>query len=223
MTEKQQVEKQTPEQIAIKERAQKITNHLQEVKEKRLTFINLLMSTKRDGIENLIQFLDRNEFFKSPASAKYHNSIHGGLCDHSLNVYNNYLTLQELKEEFKRPADSVILMCLLHDLCKINNYKIQTMWRKDDNNKWEKYNGYTYNDVVNLGHGAKSLIIAQAFIKLTDDEISAIFWHMGPENEAKNYYSAAAQNKAIYCLHFADLLSAQIDEANSIDEDLIFI
>ena len=60
-------------------------------------FIELLEKyVKRDGIENLITYLDeQSDFFTSPASTKYHGSYEGGLVEHSLNVY--YSLLDEMK------------------------------------------------------------------------------------------------------------------------------
>ena len=54
-------------------------------------FIELLISTKREGVEELIQYLQKTDFFKAPASTKYHGSYEGGLVDHCLNVYDSIL------------------------------------------------------------------------------------------------------------------------------------
>ena len=49
-------------------------------------FIELLRSTKREGIEKLIDFLEKTDFFTAPASTRFHMSCEGGLLQHSLNV-----------------------------------------------------------------------------------------------------------------------------------------
>ena len=52
-------------------------------------FVKILREKiKRDGIEDLINYLEKSDFFTAPASAKYHCDREGGLCEHSLNVYN---------------------------------------------------------------------------------------------------------------------------------------
>lgn len=51
-------------------------------------FIELLRSTKREGIEKLIDFLEKTDFFTAPASTRFHMSCEGGLLQHSLNVYD---------------------------------------------------------------------------------------------------------------------------------------
>ena len=50
-------------------------------------FINLLRSTNREGIEEVIQFLERTDFYKAPASTRFHGSYEGGLLEHSMKVY----------------------------------------------------------------------------------------------------------------------------------------
>ena len=51
-------------------------------------FIELLRSTKREGIENLLNFLEKSDFYTAPASTRFHGNYDGGLLDHSLNVYD---------------------------------------------------------------------------------------------------------------------------------------
>lgn len=86
---------------------------------------NLLLSVKREGMSELVKWLtDETDFFTSPASTKYHGNYIGGLADHSLNCFDS-LTL--LNSEFRDketayPADTIIVVALLHDLCKANTY-----------------------------------------------------------------------------------------------------
>lgn len=177
-------------------------------------FIELLISTQREGIENLIQWLEKEtDFFTAPASTKYHLTYEGGLLEHSLNVY------EELKDELGFPddnvPDSVVIVSLLHDICKANYYQIDKKWQKNEKNEWEEVPYYSTNDLFPLGHGEKSVILLQRFIELTDDEIMAIRWHMGSFeskdnykylNEAFNHYSLALE------LHIADLKATYFRE-----------
>ena len=78
--------------------------------------VALLKDVKREGIENLIDFLDRTDFYTAPASTKFHNAFEGGLAEHSLNVYK---ALKELTKG-KWEEDTLRIVGLLHDLCKIN-------------------------------------------------------------------------------------------------------
>jgi 23S rRNA maturation-related 3'-5' exoribonuclease YhaM len=44
---------------------------------------------KREGADKLLEYLmsPQSDFFTAPASARFHSSYEGGLCDHSINVY----------------------------------------------------------------------------------------------------------------------------------------
>ena len=127
-------------------------------------FIELLRSTKREGIEKLIDFLEKTDFFTAPASTRFHSSYEGGLLQHSLNVYDCLAGLgtttgdvQEFQTAGMRldsiPQESIIIVALLHDLCKVNFYATEMRWRKDANNKWEQYPVYAVNDRNPYGHG----------------------------------------------------------------------
>ena len=84
--------------------------------------IDLLKSTKREDIENLIAFLEKSDFFEAPASTQYHLAYPGGLAEHSLNVYECANSLN-LKYGDSYPEASIIIAALTHDFCKINFYK----------------------------------------------------------------------------------------------------
>jgi hypothetical protein len=149
-------------------------------------FIERLLSTQREGMENVISNLERLGFFTAPASTKFHLSIPGGLMLHSWNVCNTALMLRDqmilMKPELqdKLPTDSVIIASLLHDVCKSDIYKETLLNRKNDQGFWEKVPGYEA-DCSNfpMGHGEKSVIMLITMgLKLTKDEMLAIRWHM---------------------------------------------
>lgn len=149
-------------------------------------FIEKLLSTGREGMENVIKHLDRLGFFVAPASTKFHLSVKGGLMEHSWNVCNTALMLREqmiqMKPELaeKLPEQSVIIASLLHDICKSNIYKETLLNRKNDQGYWEKVPGYDVDySGLPLGHGEKSVIMLLTLgLKLTKDEMLAIRWHM---------------------------------------------
>ena len=149
-------------------------------------FKGKLLSTKRDGMENVIKHLDRWGFFTAPASTKFHLNVKGGLMQHSWNVCNTALMLREqmiqMKPELaqKLPVESVIIASLLHDVCKSNIYKDAILNRKNDQGIWEKVPGYEVDySSLPLGHGEKSVIMLLTLgLKLTKDEMLAIRWHM---------------------------------------------
>ena len=151
-------------------------------------FIELLRSTNRDGIENLISWLtEKSDFFNAPSSTIYHGNFAGGLCQHSLNVYYAAKKFYETYKELSLPEkdiadikeDNIIIAALLHDLCKANFYSAVQKWHKNEDNTWTKYFSYKIDEKLPLGHGPKSIFIAQTFIRLTGAELCAIMWHMG--------------------------------------------
>ncbi|MEW9093977.1 MAG: HD domain-containing protein [Clostridiaceae bacterium] len=186
---------------------------IQEVKEK---IIILLSDTKRNGIEKVIKYLEENDFFIAPASTNYHGNYEGGLAEHSLNVY------EILKEKNKLydlglSEETITIAAILHDTCKVNLYHKCTKNRKNEKTqKWESYEGYGFEDDFPVGHGEKSIIRLQQFIKLTREEIFMIRWHMGTGNE--NWQNANAISKCFseckgaLALHTADMEASYILE-----------
>ena len=137
-------------------------------------------------MENVIERLEEQGFFKAPASTKFHLNYEGGLLEHSMNVCDMALELRELiirKKEGLRvslPKESVIIAALLHDVCKADIYKPAVKRQKNEHGIWCDVPGYDV-DYSNfpVGHGEKSVIwLLQNGLKLTADEIMAIRWHM---------------------------------------------
>jgi hypothetical protein len=88
-------------------------------------------------------------------------------------------------------------------------------WRKDENNKWEQYAVYTVSDKVPYGHGEKSVMMIEQFMKLKGYERFAIRWHMG-YTEPKDLYMQVGQAIEMYpivlALHEADLEASALLE-----------
>lgn len=154
-------------------------------------FIELLKSTNREGIENLLAFLEKTDFYVAPASTKYHGAYKGGLLEHSMKVY------EILKEKIKNEKldvkeDTIIISALLHDICKLNFYKVDYRNSKNEKGEWEKVPYYTIDDTIPYGHGEKSVMMISEYIKLTNEEKYAIRWHMG-FTEPKELYGTIGQ------------------------------
>lgn len=153
-------------------------------------FDNLLTSTGREGIDKVLTYLDRAGFYTAPASVQRHGSHDGGLLEHSLNVYNTAMALRPAfiainpDTEKDLPQESIAIAALLHDVCKANFYYKKDKWRKDANNRWERYDGYDCDYTrFPAGHGEKSVImLLRLGMTLTNDEVLAIRWHMGAWN-----------------------------------------
>ncbi len=172
-------------------------------------FIKLLRDTNREGIEDLIQFLEKTDFFKAPASTRYHGNYEGGLVEHSMKVYEILKSkVSNSSLELNVSDDTVILVALLHDICKTNYYKVDYRNAKNERGEWEKVPYYTTDDSIPYGHGEKSVMMITEYMKLTSEEKYAIRWHMG-FTEPKELYGTIGLAYKKYplalLLHEADL------------------
>ena len=171
--------------------------------------IELLKSTNRPGIENLIAFMQKSDFFKAPASTRFHGCFEGGLAEHSMKVYE--ILKQKVKNSvinLNVPKESIIIIGILHDICKVNYYKVDYRNVKNALGVWEKVPYYTVEDTIPYGHGEKSVMMLCEYIKLTNEEKYSIRWHMG-YTEPKELYATIGEAYKKYPLalltHEADL------------------
>lgn len=143
-------------------------------------FVEICASINRPGMDDLMAWLERSDFYTAPASSRFHGDYKGGLLEHSLNVYDKLTGYVSKYPELEISPETVAVVALFHDLTKVNYYSVSTKNVKDDETGvWHKEPFYKTDDKLPLGHGEKSVIILQSFIKLTRDEIFAIRWHMG--------------------------------------------
>ncbi|MCA5576594.1 HD domain-containing protein [Enterocloster clostridioformis] len=178
--------------------------------EMKKAFIMILAAVERPGITDLLGWLETTDFYTAPASTKYHGAYKGGLLEHSLNVYERLLKLAAGYD-----LDSIAIVGLLHDLCKAEFYKESTRNQKDEQGKWQQVPCYTFNDQFPAGHGEKSVMLIMRFIRLTDEEIMAINWHMGGfDIRAHGYGLQEAWGKYPLAVmaHIADLEATWLDE-----------
>ena len=145
----------------------------------------------REGANELLAYLmgPNSDFFTAPASTRYHSAYEGGLLEHSLNVYEclkDYLARNRVKNEYglSYSDESIAIVALLHDLCKVNVYKVSTRNVKDPvTGQWRATPYYEFDDKLPYGHGEKSVYIISGYMKLTREEAFAIRYHMGFSNE----------------------------------------
>jgi len=181
-------------------------------------FAKLLRATNREGYDQLLQTLGgKTDFKTAPASHKHHLAIKGGLCQHSLNVNKYALHLCTLVG-ISLPSDSITIASLLHDLCKIHFYKIKAELDKEHKDKtgdWRKREMYVVEDKFPMGHGEKSVILAQQYgIKLNIDEALAVRWHMGfssPDSQSMAFKQAWS-NPLVQIVAMADQLAVTYED-----------
>lgn len=138
----------------------------------------------REGSDKLLEYLEKSDFFTAPASTRFHGAYPGGLVEHSLNVYDclkDYMSRPRVNEIYKVEAseESIAIVALLHDLCKVNCYKLGSRNVKGTDGVWQQVPSYDYLDNLPYGHGEKSVYIINGFIRLSRDEAFAIRFHMG--------------------------------------------
>lgn len=197
-------------------------------------FMELLRSTNREGVEDLLAALEDMGFFTAPASSNHHLNVEGGLVEHSLNTCKAALMVWEgmtglepgLVKEVDR--ESVIIASLLHDVCKSDIYFRTIKKRKTALGTWEDSEGYkvSYKNFP-MGHGEKSVILLLCNgLALTDDEMLAIRWHMGAWGINMNSYEDqrcfdASQKlyPLVTIIQTADKLAANILERDGADLD----
>lgn len=159
-------------------------------------FLMLLRSVNREGMDELINFIEKSDFFKAPASTRFHGSYEGGLLEHSLNVYK--LLCEKVKNcpvEINVSQDSLIIIGLLHDICKANFYKVDYRNAKNALGVWEKVPYFAVEDTIPYGHGEKSVMMITEYMKLTPEEKYSIRWHMGYTEPKENYNAIGATYK----------------------------
>ena len=174
---------------------------------------NYFAYIKRPGAADLLQWMDANSFFEAPASKRHHGANPGGLAEHSINVFRRLLRLnteEEKRQQFPQYDLETVAICgLLHDLCKIDAYRLT----EGQQGKPE----YQLTKNFPAGHGEKSVILILQFMHLTQEEILAIRWHMGQydfyaRGGGFDLDNAFRQSKLAVMLHLADMMATHFDE-----------
>lgn len=185
-----------------------------------------LRATKREGIENLISYLEASDFKTCPASARYHNNFEGGLLDHTYNVWKCAEELSRWPGKTKEIGESYLIAAVCHDLSKIGSYKKSKRNRKDKFGNWESYEVYENEEnpqgsllaapALPLGHSYASIEIAERYIKLTDVEKIMIANHMGAigvgYQQMQEVSDAFRKCPEACILHLADMQASYILE-----------
>lgn len=193
------------------------------MKERFLKIYNDYIS--RQGSEALLAWLESSDYFKAPASTKYHGNYEQGLLEHSLNVYDvlkerisNDPQMWNNNGSCKVTEETIAICALLHDVCKVNFYKKGLRNVKEDN-VWVTKEIYEIDEKFPCGdHSDKSIIILQNFMHLEPEEILAIRAHMGGFDAAAKGGSFVVskifeQSRLAVHLHLADMEATYLKEA----------
>lgn len=164
---------------------------------------------KRRGIDQLLEWIEKTDFFTAPASTRFHGAYSGGLVEHSLNVF------QRMYKHNQYSPETLAIVSLFHDLCKADFYTVDYKNVKQPDGSWTKEPYYTINDKLPIGnHGDKSVFIVQRFVPLTAEEMAAIRYHMGAfqEGDIKNIGNVFEKYPLALHLHIADMEATYLDE-----------
>ena len=198
----------------------------------------------RDSADKLLEYLlsPSSDFFEAPASAIYHNAFKGGLCAHSLNVYDTLVNMCEAvyPDEYDElgnvvaktcpySEDSLRIVALFHDFDKMNKYERTVQNKKvysetgskyDEMGKydWVSVPGYKRKDAKDtfvLGtHGENSVYMTETFIPLSAEEHAAIMVHDGIFGNPKLDVTAIYSRYHLVCLlHLSDMASTYVLES----------
>lgn len=192
-------------------------------------FEELLMSTGREGMDKLIQFIRKSDFYTAPASTRFHSCHEGGLLEHSMFVYECMVEMLKVPPwlELGIKDENIIISALLHDLCKTYFYDVEFRNKKvysENGSKsdaagkydWESIPSYVVNDQFPYGHGEKSVLMIESYIRLETAERYAIRWHMGfsePKESWNTLGAAIRKYPLVLMIHQADLMASYLLES----------
>lgn len=171
-----------------------------------------LIKTKRDNIKELIECMEDGGFYESPCSGAHHLAEPGGLLEHSLNV----LTLaRDLARAWESaiPDESVTISALLHDLGKMGDHgkpNYAENYLKDGSRSSAKPY-ITNTNLVYIPHEVRSVLIAERYIYLSEEEERAILWHNGLYGQFRNDITGK-ETELYMIIHFADMWASRITE-----------
>ena len=184
-----------------------------DIKSIKLTIEALLRETERKGIEQLLEYMDKNGFYTAPCSTKYHLNVPGGLAKHSFNVWAYAQGLSETlldSEECCDITDNITIVSFLHDLGKMGQFGKEQYVPNGD-----KKAPYLYNsELLPVDHEIRSIAIASRFIELTEEEQFAILYHNGLYTPVGAKNLQGHETKLQMILHFADMWASRV-----VDED----
>ena len=211
----------------------------EEIQKNKERFISLVESIQREGSnkELLLKKLQSSDFFTAPASTKFHNDFEGGLCKHSLCVYDTLVTLiKSFGLEGAYSEDTLKIIALFHDIAKMNfydpdvhNYKqyIDNGSKFDSigNFEWREERGYKVKPFENRflygTHEENSVFMIRTFFPLTvEEEIAVLHHHAGADkmmtyNDRNEQSAITSRFPLVALLHMADYCATYVFESDA--------
>lgn len=181
--------------------------------------IDLLESTGREGVKELIEYMVEVDFFTAPASTQFHGAYPGALAEHSFNVYQAADAMAAMllgPDKYKDIENSIIICSILHDLGKCGQFgqplytpNILKSGKPSETKPFERN-----KELLTLPHEVVSCIEVTKFIDLTPEEQNAIAWHNGLYGAFK--YDIQGKETPLYMIiHFADMWASRVVESKN--------
>lgn len=180
-------------------------------------FRDSLMKTKREGMADLLSYLEKDlSFLTAPCSSSYHLAKEGGLLEHTVNV----MKLAEKigvallgGAEYNKIHNSVMIAAALHDIGKCGDHGkanyVPNILKSGDVSAAKPYK--TNDDLLPIDHEIRSVKIAAMFLDLTEDEEYAILYHNGLYGNLK--YAISGKETPLYMIiHWADMWASRVTE-----------
>ncbi len=147
----------------------------------------------REGVDRVLEWLDKTDFYTAPLTTAYQLSVDGGLVQHTLSTFDRLVQLSNMYYEKDEGDDNfyggdtpdamssftmenIAIVALFHAIYKANVY-VKDFRNAKINGRWEQVEYYRWNEEFVYGRGAKSVYILQQFMRLQVDEAQAIRFH----------------------------------------------
>jgi hypothetical protein len=183
--------------------------------------LEILGKVNREGISEVLKFIEESTYFSDPASTHRHNCYDGGLADHCLNIYEILQKYKSIYSELDKLEDSIAIISFLHPINHVGCYqKVMKNVplkgpdgknKKNENGKliFVERESYDYVSENNLPYssGHLSTILIKQKLKLSKLEDLAIVWYTGIYDISNNLYPtldrALSTHKLIMLFQFA--------------------
>ena len=183
-----------------------------------------LLKTKREGVDELLNYMEERGFFTAPCSGAHHLAKEGGLLKHSLNVLHLAeklsVALYGASNLDKDLKNSIAICALLHDLGKMGQFDkpnyVPNILKSGGQSVVKPFE--TNKELLPIPHEVRSVAIAQMFIDLTEDEQFAILYHNGLYGDFK--YDIRGNETPLYLIiHTADMWASRVTEVEKKEEE----
>ena len=156
--------------------------------------------------DDAVGWLIKNGYFDAPASMSTHMNCRGGLFQHSFNVCNTLLVFTKDLNLAWQDKESPMIIGMFHDLCKIDQYR-------------KGKSGYEYVTTTLHGNGEESILLLSTLMRLTEEEMYCIRFHMGAFSDSKKertaYLDAVKKYPNVLFTHTADIYAGNVLEINN--------